>query len=219
MRLVPFLLSALFAGSLLAQTPGKLPWDAAPALPWKAGDAGPLPSPLKSGPVPAGASLQALITPDGTVRVIDGRGMILLRTGLPGRPVQVWRDGGVRVPESGIVRFSGQSLLTRSLPLKDLDFRPALEGLLWILSDDDRFITLIHPATARISYLPLPGGRGFRLIFHPDRLETRETPEPGVPAESWSVPWMALLPQLLQLGRENPANRPSGTALLPFPKS
>ncbi|BDU74216.1 hypothetical protein [Mesoterricola silvestris] len=217
MRLVPFFLSAL---ALCAQTPGKLPWDAAAAVPWKAGDCGPLPAPPRVEPIPAGAPIQARITADGTLRVTDGRGMILLRTGLPGRPLQVWRDGGIRVESPGLMRFSGRSLLTQgigALPVKDLDFRPALEGLLWILSDDERVITLIHPATAHIIYLPLPGGRAFQLVFHPDRLELRQGPESGS-AECWSVPWMALLPQLLQLGRENPANRPSGTALLPFPK-
>lgn len=218
MRLVPFFLSATLLG---AQAPGKLPWDTAPAVPWKAGDRGPLPAPPHVEPIPAGTPIQARITLDGTIRVIDGRGMILLRTGLPGRPLRVWRDGGVAVASYGLIRFSGRSLLTQgigALPVKDLDFRPALEGLLWILSDDERVITLIHPATANISYLPLPGGRAFQLVFHPDRLEVRENLEPGS-SECWSVPWMALLPQLLQLGRENPANHPSGTALQPFPKS
>jgi len=217
-RLVTLFLSGLLLG---AQAPGKLPWDAAAAVPWKAGDPGPLPAPPRVEPIPAGAPIRARITPDGTVRVIDGRGMILLRTGLPGRPLQVWRDGGVPVTSFDLVRFSGRSLLTQgigALPVKDLDFRPALEGLLWILTDDERVITLIHPATANISYLPLPGGRSFRLVFHPDRLEVREDLGPGA-SECWSVPWMALLPQLLQLGRENPASRPSGTALQPFPRS
>jgi hypothetical protein len=221
-RLVPLLLSALLASPLAAQAPGKLPWDTAPALPWKAGDRGPLPQPLPSRPVPAGAPLQARITPDGTVRVIDGRGMILLRTGLPGRPLRVWRDGGVEVPDFAVVRFPGGSLLTQgigALPVKDLDFRPALEGLLWILADDGQVITLIHPATARIAYLPLPSGHDFQVAFHPDRLELREPAVPAGASEAWSLPWMALLPQFLQLGRENPASRPSGTALLPFPRN
>ena len=53
------------------------------------------------------------------------------------------------------------------------DFRPALEGLLWILDDDESYLTVIHPATARVVYLPLPGGQDLDLAFHPDQLEVR----------------------------------------------
>jgi hypothetical protein len=163
------------------------------------------------------------LTQDGALKILDGRGVILLRTGLPGRPTQVWRDGGVPVKAfGGTLLFARISPLSRglgALPVVSADFRPALSGLLWILSDDGRTITLVHPATARVCYLPLPGGRDLRLAFHPDRLEAHETALPGDPAPAcWSVPWLALLPQLIQLGQQNHADQPAGTALNPFPK-
>jgi hypothetical protein len=124
---------------------------------------------------------------------------------------------------TGPIRFTRDSLLSRGiggLPVGARDFRPALAGLLWILCDDERTITLVHPATARLCYLPLPGGRDFQLVFHPDHLEVRQGGSAKDQTEAcWSVPWLSLLPQFIRLGTENPANRPSGTALLPFPKS
>lgn len=222
MRLVPFLLSAL----LTAQTPGKLPWDAAPPIPWKAGDCGPAPAPAQAPPAskdPAALPLRVILGPDGALRITNARGVIPLRTGLPGRPLRIWRDGGTAVEDfQSPIRFAGSSPISRgigALPVGAPDFRPALEGLLWILSDDQKVITLIYPATSRLCYLPLPGGRNFELSFHPDRLELRQT-RVGSDSEEecWSIPWLALLPQLIQLGQENPANRPSGTALLPYPK-
>ena len=217
MRLVPFLLTV----ALSAQAPGKLPWDSATSLPWKAGDCGaPLP-PRTPRALPSPAPLRVRVTVDGALKVINNRGMILLRTGLPGRPLRMWRDGGVALEEAfGIQPFAAVSPVSRGiggLPIGARDFRPALEGLLWILCDDGKVITLVHPATARICYLPLPGGRDFRLAFHPDRLEVREA-APGA-EECWSLPWLALLPQFIQLGQENPENRPNGTALVPYPKS
>jgi hypothetical protein len=164
------------------------------------------------------------LTADGALSVLDGRGVILLRTGLPGRPTSLWRDGGVPVSAfPGPLLFPRVSPLSRglgALPVVSTDFRPALSGLLWILADDGKVLTLVHPATARVCYLPLPGGRDLRLAFHPDRLEVHETTLPGDPAPAcWSVPWLALLPQLIQLGQANTANQPSGTALIPFPRS
>ena len=222
MRLVPFLLTAALAGSTLAaQAPGKLPWETAPTVPWMAGDCGPLP---ETPAVPQGAGpLRVRITSDGTLRLINDRGIILLRLGLPGRPKRGWRGGGAPVTFEAPIRFTRDSLLSKGiggLPVGAADFRPALAGLLWIVCDDERMITLVHPATARLCYLPLPGGRNFQLVFHPDRLEVRqETGTPGQTEACWAVPWLSLLPQFIQLGQENPANRPTGTALLPFPKS
>ena len=108
MRLVPFLLSAALAAS--AQTPGKLPWDSAPALPWKAGDCGAA-EPAQG--TPSTGPLLVKLTPDGALRIIDGRGMILLRTGLPGRPLRLWRDAGqVPAPGLGLTRTDlGDSIL------------------------------------------------------------------------------------------------------------
>lgn len=219
MRLVPFL---LIGAALGAQTAGHLPWLASPALPWEAGDCSDRPAdPARLQPADAGP-LQVRITTDGAVRVVDGRGLLLLRTGLPGRPTRVWRDGGVPVEDlQAPIAFPRTSLIAKgigALPIGAADFRTALHGLLWILADDGKVLTLIHPATARVAYLPLPGGRGFQLTFRADRLEARETPNPdGSPC--WSLPWLALLPNLIQLGQADPASKPTGTALLPYPKS
>jgi hypothetical protein len=173
--------------------------------------------------VPEGP-LQVRITRDGALRVTDARGVILLRTGLPGRPIQFWRDGGTaiegRPSEGRPLPFPAESRIGRGLghmAVGDRDFRRNLEGLLWVLCDDGRVLTVVHPSTARFCYLPLPGGRDPRIHFLPDRLEVRVSPAPGA-EECWSVPWLALLPQILEVGKENPASRPSGTALLPFPR-
>jgi len=218
-RLVPLLLSAALAAT--AQTPGKLPWDSAAALPWKAGPC----DSAESGPgTPSTGPLLVKLTQDGALRIIDGRGMILLRTGLPGRPLRLWRDAGVPVASyAAPLAFPRDTPVAKGvggLPVGAPDFRPALQGLLWILADDGKMVTLIHPATARVCYLPLPSGRSFQLRFLPDRLELRETaPNPGDGSDCWSLPWLALLPQFIQLGQENPANRPSGNATVPYPKS
>jgi hypothetical protein len=72
-----------------------------------------------------------------------------------------------------------------------------------------------------VVYLPLPGGQDLILIFHPDRLEVREAAvKAGDPQSlaSWSLHWLGLLPQFIQLGKDSSAGKPKGTALLPFPK-
>lgn len=213
MRLVAILLTAALAASA-QQGPGKLPWASAPSPPWKAGDCGPIPTPA---PVPpAGGSLQVRIAADGVLRVVDGRGMIRLRLGLPGRPLRAWRDGGRPLPDlAETFAFGTEPPLAKglgALPVGAPDFRAALEGLLWILCDDGRTLTVVLPATSRVAYLPLPSAEGRELTFQPDRLEIRE---PG--AGCWSLPWLTLLPQFIQLGQAGPA-RSTGTALVPFPR-
>jgi len=229
-RLVPLLLSAALVGLArpgAAQVrparpaTGKLPWDLAPSVPWTAGDCGaPQAMPVAT---PEAGPLRVRVTLDGALRITNGRGLILLRTGLPGRPLRLWRSAGRILDWRGPVRFPMESPLTRGiggLPVGAADFRPSLTGLLWILCDDEKVLTVVHPVTARLCYLPLPGGSHFQLYFFPDRLEVRQQVTGARPTEEcWSLPWLSLLPQLVQLGLENPANRPSGTALLPFPKS
>jgi len=216
-------LACLFLSAVLAaQTPpGKLPWASAAAVPWKAGDCGPALDP----PAPQAAAATPLtlrITQDGTVRITHAKGIITLRSGLPGRPLRAWRDDGREISDlARPMAFPASSPILRglsALPIGAPDFRPALAGLVWVLTDDEQMVTVIHPATARIGYLPLPGGRHFRLVFRPDRLEVRSGDAPGgAQDECWSVPWLALLPQFLQLGQPDPANRPTGTALIPYP--
>jgi hypothetical protein len=170
-------------------------------------------------------NLTVHLSEDGTVRVNDDKGLRRLRMGLPGRPLKLWRDWGTPLePSSRALLFSGRTPLLGgigALPIEAADFRPALEGLLWILDDDEKVITVIHPATGRVVFLPLPGGRNITLVFHPGSLEI----QPAVPSpdgrketSSWSVPWLALLPQFIQLGQQIPHYRPEGTVLLPYPK-
>ena len=225
MRLAILFLSAALAA---AQTPNReLPWAAARALPWNPGPIAPpdaQPGP-EAPPAPQPQTLTVTLSQDGALRVTDDKGTILLRLGLPGRPLKLWRDGGTPLdPGAPTLRFPARTPLLAGiggLRLGSADFRPALEGLLWILDDDERVITVVHPATARVAYLPLPGGRDLALVFHPDRLELQKNlpgPPPHPDQVSWSLPWLALLPQFVQLGQARPRPAKEGTALLPFPK-
>jgi len=214
----------LLTGALAwAQAPAGLPWKAAPALPWQLGEAGPAPAGLAAPTAPASADLTVRLAADGALRITDGKGLIRLRTGLPGRPLRVWRDWGVPVadPLAPMV-FDRRTPLGRGIGgmlVGAPDFRLALEGLLWILDDDEGYLAVVHPATARVVYLPLPGGQNLALAFHPDHLELRERPAAARPGgAAWDLPWLALLPQFIQLGQAGADSRGQGTALAPFPK-
>ena len=207
------------------QTPKTLPWASAHTLPWTPGPTTPA-EPAPAIPSEALRNLAVTLSGDGALRITDEKGTIQLRLGLPGRVLKIWRDGGVPVdPQAQLLNFPGRTPLMGGiggLRLGSPDFRPGLEGLLWMLDDDERVITVLHPATSRVAYLPLPGGvRGVSLVFRPDRLEVQET-QPGSPprieAVSWSIPWLGLLPQFIQLGQAKPRPAKEGTALLPFPK-
>jgi hypothetical protein len=161
------------------------------------------------------------LTGDGTLSVRDAQGIIRLKMGLPGRPLKAWRDGGLPLPETtGLWLFPVDSPLNQGLGGLQWvaeDFRPFLRGLLWILEDGEGYLTVVHPATARVVYLPLPPGRELRLRFLADRLEvTAEDVDKGAPRQ-WSLPWMGLLPRLAELGPHPIATKP-GTAFNPFPK-
>ena len=223
MRLGTLLLTAALA--LPAQTPRPLPWMAAPPLPWKTAELTPLPVPPRALPTQTYFALTLHLSKDGALRITDDAGLVRLRTGLPGRPLKVWRDWGIPVADPyAPLGFPGRTPLMRGiggLPVGAPDFRPALEGLFWVLDDDEKRITLIHPAASRLVYLPLPGESGLDLVFRPDRLEVRELRSlagGGQDTVCWSIPWLALLPQFIHLGQENPNNRPSGTAMVPYPK-
>jgi hypothetical protein len=158
---------------------------------------------------------------DGSFRISDQRGRILLKSGLPGRPLQVWRDGGVPLPSPvGAWGFPLDSPLSQGLGALQWcsgDFRPFLRGLLWVLEDSEGFLTVIHPATARVIHLPLPPGRDLHLRFLADRLVVQAGEvEQGAPSQ-WSLPWMGLLPRLSDLGPQ-PHPAQVGGALAPFPK-
>jgi len=197
--------AVLSAAGLWAQAPADLPWravDADPGIPVTG--------------VPSTGPLKVHLAADGTLHVFDGKGVRILRMGLTGRPVKVWRDGGhgvVRLHEP--MAFPEMTPLRRGLgvlPLDLADVRPGLEGLLWVLDDGERILTLLHPATRQVVRLRLPEGEDPDLRFLPDRLEVH-----AGGGRAWALPWVALLPQFLQLGRPAPGP-PPGTALDPYPR-
>ena len=204
---------------LLAQGGPRLPWRGLAPLAWQPvlhPPEGAVPPP----PAPSTGSLRVQVSPEGTLRVVDARGVIRLRAGLPGRPRRAWRDGGVPLEApTGTWRFPARTPLAQGIGTLQwcaADFRPFLDGLLWILCDGGAVLAVVHPATGEILYLPLPPGRSFTLRLLPDRLEVdAERPEPGS-ASRWFLPWIALLPRLAELG-PRPRALPRGTALDPFP--
>jgi hypothetical protein len=223
MRLGTLLLTglALAGPGLCAQDRAVLPWERVAPLSWQV-----VPSTTgMDGPAdkkPSTGLLEVRLTGDGTLSIRDARGTIRLTTGLPGRPLKAWRDGGLPLsPSSGSWRFPKDSPL--SLGLGGLrwvaeDFRPFLRGLLWVLEDGEGFLTVIHPATARVVHLPLPPGRDLELRFLPDRLEVAAGEvDRGAPRQ-WSLPWIGLLPRLAVLGPHLDPAAKTGTALAPFPK-
>jgi len=87
------------------------------------------------------------------------------------------------------------------------------------VDDGERRITVVHPATHQVIYLPLPAGQDWEVTLHPDRLEVREKPFPMEARQEtacWSVPWLVLLPQFVRLSLPPPTPSP-GTAFRPFP--
>lgn len=225
MRLATLCLTGAFA--LSAQTaPGGLPWKSAGTLPWQMDAPQAAPAPVTAALTQTAFGLTVRLAPDGEVRISDDKGLIRLKLGLPGRPLKAWRDWGVPIADlRAPLRFALRSPLQRgigALPVGAADFRPSLEGLLWILDDDEGILTVIHPATSQVAYLPLPGGQELSLAFHPDRLEVLEAsakePPGKPPAAGWSLHWLALLPQFIHLGQDASASKARGTALLPFPR-
>ena len=88
MRLGALLLTgaALAAPTLAAQARPGLAWERQPPLDWQVVASSPwieAPSSL----APSTGPLEARLTGDGTLSIRDARGIIRLRTGLPGRPM------------------------------------------------------------------------------------------------------------------------------------
>jgi hypothetical protein len=160
---------------------------------------------------------------DGTLLISDAQGRVKLRLGLSGRPLRLLRDAGTPLALGDFpCRFPAETPLTRglgNLPLAGDDFRRALKGLLWILDDGERRLTVVHPATHQVVYLPLPSGQNWEVFLFPDRLELRERPTPAAEYREtvcWSISWFLLLPQFVRLSLPPPAGNP-GTAFQPFP--
>lgn len=218
MRLAALLLTPAI---LVAQS--KLPWDADTRVPWESTLPSPPAEALVLEEATSGPQRRVLLAGDGTLRISDDFGRVLFRMGLPGRPIRVLRDSGTPMELADFpAAFPTRTPLTQGLgglPLAGGDFREALKGLLWILDDGEQRITLVHPATERVVYLPLPSGQGWELHLQPDRLEVREKAAPaGERRETacWSVPWLVLLPQFVRLSVPQPVGN-RGTAFHPFP--
>ena len=213
-------LAALAAPTLGAQGRPTLSWEKVMPLEWQSGT---FPARAEGSAVPPASSgpVTATLTGDGTLSLRDARGIIRLKTGLPGRPLKAWRDGGlVLASATGTWAFPLDAPLSQGLgglQWAAEDFRPFLRGMLWILDDGEGFLCAVHPATARVVFLPLPPGRELSLRFLPDRLEVvAGEVDKGAPRQ-WSIPWMGLLPRLAALTpHRDPAK--GGTALAPFPK-
>jgi hypothetical protein len=212
--------AALAAAGLRAEERQPLPWERLLPLGWQAGPRS-AESPVPFVSEPSDGPLVASLSGDGTLRISDVRGSIRLQVGLPGRPLQAWRDGGLPLSmPSGHWTFPTDTPLSKGLgglQWCSEDFRPFLRGLLWIMDDGEAFLTVVHPATGRVIHLPLPPGQDLQLSFLPDRLEVAAARvDKGAP-RLWSIPWMGLLPRLAALGpRPDPPK--AGTALNPFPK-
>jgi hypothetical protein len=214
----------LIPAALTAQSP-PLPWSNIPELPWEAAVPGAPPVPMRLETVARIPVPQILVSlaGDGTLRISDAKGVVTLRLGLSGRPLRLLRDAGTPIALKDFpCRFPAETPLTQglgSLPLAESDFRAALKGLLWILDDGERRITIVHPATHQVVYLPLPVGEDWEINFYADRLVIQER---NLPTEErreracWSVPWLILLPQFMRLSLPPPPVKP-GTAFQPFP--
>lgn len=218
-------LGALLLTPAILTAQASLPWKDASELPWETAVPGDLPSPLPPEPDAAsGAHVLVSLSEDGTLRISDHKGRVRLRLGLPGRPLRILKDAGTPMALSDFPSdFPLETPLSQGfghLPLAGSDFRGALKGLLWIVDDGERQITLVHPATHQAVFLPMPPGQDWELGLYPDRLEVREPAAPqGERQETacWSLPWLVLLPQFMRLSLPPPEGNP-GTAFHPFPQ-
>jgi len=190
-----------------------LPWEAASRLPWQPLERVPE-APEMSG-TPSAGPLTVRLDADGTLRVLEGKGLRRLLAGLPGRPVRAWRDGGLPLAEPfGTWTFPADTPLSHglgALAWEAEDLRPSLRGLLWILEDGENHLTVLHPATGRLVHLPLPAGERHEIAFLKDRLLVRTGGRPP----GWSLPWVGLLPAFIHLGAAEKAP-PQGTVFTPF---
>lgn len=208
----------LIPAALSAQAPARrLPWQPPLLLPWQYLERLPVVAPFEAAPSTGWLRLQ--LTSEGVLSVRDAKGVERMALGLPGRPYRVWRDGGLALdPATGPWSFPETTPLSEGaggLAWGAPDLRPSLSGLVWILEDGERLLTLLHPAHGRAVHLALPALQSPELAFGPDRLVVRGLAD-GRPA-AWSLPWVALLPALAQLGAKPPEKRP-GSVAVPFPE-
>lgn len=209
MRLAALL---MLAASLAAQ----------PVLPpWRLVEAPGVQPPAVAVAEGTGPLLTVRLRPDGSFQVRKVRGGLWMRSGLPGRPLRVWRDGGqpVQDPWAPLALPSVTPLAASggALPLGEADLRRHFVGLLWILDDSESVLTVLHPATRRQVSLRLPDMTQPALTWFPDRLVvTGSTQEGGqLRKATWELHWLALLPRWVGLAAA-PPRVPLGTALEPF---
>ena len=179
MRLGALLLipAALAAAPLPASGRGPgtagLPWERAAPLAWQA-EPWVAPAAVAGSRSLPGAHDRAS-TGDGTLRISDARGLIRLLAGLPGGPCGPGGTAGVPLDAAwgtwGFPTGYPPGPGPGGAPLGRRRFPPLPQGLLWVLEDGEGFLTVVHPATARLVHLPLPPGRDLRIRFLPDRLE------------------------------------------------
>lgn len=190
-----------------------LPWEQAARLPWQPLDRVPAGVAPPTGPSAGGLTVR--LDADGTLRVLEGKGLRRLLVGLPGRPVRAWRDGGIPLEAPfGAWTFPEDTPLSHglgALAWEAEDLRPSLQGLLWVLEDGENHLTVLHPATGRLVHLPLPPGDFHEVGFQKDRLVVRTGGRPP----AWSLPWVALMPAFIHLGSRDKAP-PQGGVFNPF---
>lgn len=165
------------------------------------------------------------IEPSGIVQITDKRGLIRSRLELPGRPKKIWRDWGIPIDTLfDTIQFPLEIPIQQdiiNLLIQIVDFRPNLEGLLWIVDDSEKFLTVVNPADSSMSYIMLPGGSNIDLIFHPDRLEVEGDIIDVIEKTkiNWTINWLTLLPSLIKPNVRHHMNNMYGTTTMPFPKN
>ena len=170
------------------------------------------------------ADLTVRVDRDGTIVIVNQKGIKHLRLGLPGRPVSIWRDAGQPLDSVGWFPFPSHTPLSTSfnrISKETSDFLNNLAGLLWIFDDSEEYLTIVHPATFQHAFLSLPSGKDLELRFHPDCLELyKRGPRDSNSVSnsvSWAISWKDLVPIFHELAKPS-VTLPRGTALAPYPQ-
>ncbi|MDR2697891.1 MAG: hypothetical protein LBB40_05385 [Holophagales bacterium] len=185
-------------------------------LPWR--NVEPRPEPQRVQIKQPNANLTVKVDRDGTIAIFNKNKIRLLRFGLPGRPILMWRDAGQPIVSFGQFSFPSHTPLSANFKKaseKTSDFLNNLAGLLWILDDGEQYLTIVHSATCQYAFINLPGGRDMELRFHPDHLELCERGYVDGDSNAWALSWNELLPVLQALATP-PPQQPQGSAFVPY---
>ena len=135
MRLATY--CVISAITLTAKDQNALPWKSIQKLPWQIVETKTQNLPPVDFPTQSYLPLKINLQQNGNIKIVDKKGHIRTRLGLPGRPQKVWRDWGIRITNIfDPILFPNHSSLQQgidSILTNVLDFRSRLEGLLWIL--------------------------------------------------------------------------------------